>query len=802
MKITGRSKTTIIKTTGKYEPDFWPRALRGACLFIVFFLAPGTAFADKVEILRDTYGIPHVFADSVNGAYYGDGWSFAEDEGFTFLTEILAARGQTSAFLQNDSRALDEALVKRDLESKAFQYYELASDWEQMQSDVKMALGAFADGFNDYMDQILNNEHLRNRFGTYNGIATAEIIEKAGHITVRDLVALAIGLNVLDALGNLSDVELNIVNEKTDNSGSNAAAIGADLNEYKKPMLYGDIHNEFTNSQHIAQLSAPGLSIFAYFKGPFPISGRGNDIAIAFTRNFPDGIDIYLEEIDPERPDYYRVDNEWMKMEQKQAAIKVRGHEDIVVPFYYTRHGLLLDYRPVKNPKSNFVYAIRVAVLERTGDTDAPYKHAAQRMRIFWSDSIGTFYNIARQPYSAQKSFVLADNRFNIAYLWYGRIPIRITDINPNYSIRYDKPLDGWNSLNNWIGGYWMIGDPDFQLPFYLNPLGGNVRSANDAPWYSNGCDQSLQKRPYWIPNHVVPDWVDTTTRGNILRNVLCSRKVRTFQDVHDQLAFSTYCPTADAFIQAIQNGWKANENALKQREIPDSVRELDSILQNWDARADVDQAGMTVMFHLRRITALPRFSETYTPTLVEMNAYLNDLKTVSETMMDLYGKLNVPWGEIHIMQFGGREFPLPGGTSNIQSLFLSTKEFVLIHGKSGKPDMMYGDKPDETDPRYRGKIICTYGSSFIHAHLMDKQNPVTYMITPHGQMDPEYFPESKHLFQQAELYADKQWIRMPMTREEVEKALCPWGDEPGHEHPAITKLEYSGPSASPKREH
>ena len=110
---------------------------------------------------------------------------------------------------------------------------------------------------------------------------------------------------------------------------------------------------------------------------------------------------------------------------------------------------------------------------------------------------------------------------------------------------------------------------------------------------------------------------------------------------------------------------------------------------------------------------------------------------------------------------------------------------------------MMYGDKPGETDPKYKGKLICTYGSAFIHAHLMDKQNPVTYMITPHGQIDPAYFPESKHLFQQAEMYANKQWIRMPMTREEVEKSLCPWGDDPGHEHPAITKLEYSGPSST-----
>ena len=128
--------------TRRRKPGFSSvaRLLPVTVFTLVCMFMPSYVFAENVEILRDTYGIPHVFADSPKGAYYGAGWSLAEDEGFKFICSLLAARGQSAEFLHTNPKDLDMSMINRDIEARAFQYYELASDWEPMPSDVKMII--------------------------------------------------------------------------------------------------------------------------------------------------------------------------------------------------------------------------------------------------------------------------------------------------------------------------------------------------------------------------------------------------------------------------------------------------------------------------------------------------------------------------------------------------------------------------------------------------------------------------------------------------------------------------------------
>jgi len=76
----------------------------------------------------------------------------------------------------------------------------------------------------------------------------------------------------------------------------------------------------------------------------------------------------------------------------------------------------------------------------------------------------------------------------------------------------------------------------------------------------------------------------------------------------------------------------------------------------------------------------------------------------------------------------------------------------------------------------------------------MEPGNPVSVAVVPMGQIDRNYFPDSPHLYQQAKLFSKKQWMHVPRTREQVERHLCPWGDVPNHEHPAVTSLTVPDP--------
>jgi acyl-homoserine lactone acylase PvdQ len=387
------------------------------------------------------------------------------------------------------------------------------------------------------------------------------------------------------------------------------------------------------------------------------------------------------------------------------------------------------------------------------------------------------------------RNFVLGDDYGNISYLWVGRVPVRHGDINPLHKADSSAPVPGWSLLNEWTNGVWMLGDPDYQLPYYLNPRGGVVRSANDAPWYATECDHD-PKRPGWIPFHVVPERVDSSARGLLMRELSCSRSIRSLDDVRAKLAFNTLSIESLHFIQALKRGWQMYAQDLGALKLSDDVKRLDRMLRDWNARADIDQPGMTAMFILRRNTSLPWFPENYTPTLNEMLIYLNELKITADNLRVFYKDIQVPWGDAHFMIINGRRIPLPGGTTNIQTPFMASMGSFPEPGEVQR-DEVFGDNRayDEKHKDLRGRVVCDFGSSFIHAHIMDSRNPVSYAITPQGQIDAVAFPNSPHIFQQAELFSTGQWMRIPLTRKEVALNLDPWGDDPGHEHPTRTSF-------------
>jgi hypothetical protein len=170
------------------------------------------------------------------------------------------------------------------------------------------------------------------------------------------------------------------------------------------------------------------------------------------------------------------------------------------------------------------------------------------------------------------------------------------------------------------------------------------------------------------------------------------------------------------------------------------------------------------------------------------------DLKKTANKMIDLYGTVEVPWGDIHIIIQGGKFIPLPGGTEQIRTLIMS---YMFVNSIDTdlkvNRDSMYGDIPEEDISELRGKVICDFGSSFVHGHMVGGDRSIHAMVTPKGQIEPDLFKGSPHLTQQAELISKKEWIIMPQTKDDAIKNACPWGNNPNHEHSTITRL-------SPKR--
>ena len=749
-----------------------------------------------MEILRDDFAIPHVFANSIEGAYYGMGWAVAEDEAPRIYMEIFSARGMLAEYLHAATDALDISLVDKDITARALGYYEHAAQWMIMAEEVRTALCAFVNGFNDFIARADASGELDGRFKSpREGVVYADVIRAYGPITPRDIVAMGIMANASEALSNLSDEERDTAQKLFGYTmgGSNAAAISGFITDDGTPILYGDSHNNWVDNQPMIHLDAPGLQAVIKIYGPYVLGGYMNHLAIAPTRNYVDGADVYKEKISPERRGEYRYDHEWHPMTRKKITLKVRYQQQIEIDLFYSHHGWLWDYPP-RNPKATQAHSLRLAVLDTMYDPYVPVKYVSQWMRMFRSESVPALYSISRTPYFAFRNIVAADDANNIAYLFMGRIPVRSGDVNPQYKYDYEKPLDGANPWTDWMGGVWTLGHPDFQLPSYLNPVGGNVRSANDAPWRAAGCEKNAA-RPPGLPAHVVPMDMVESSRGRVLREVLCSRRVRNLQDVKNELAFNTLSPDSRDFMAALENGRQRYQKQISELDLPDEVKTLDRILRDWNYHADVDQPGMTVMFHLRRNTLLPWFEAEYVPTPVEMLTYFRDLNTVAEAMKRLYGRLDVPWGQVHVMIQNGQEVPIPGGTGNISTLLIAHMGMVKDQEFGMDRDMMYGDLKTHTEKKYLGKILCNFGSLMIQAFVLHKSGPEAWVISPHGQLDPKLFPDSGHLMKQTLLFSQKKWMHVPLSREDVEKQLCTWCEEPGTNVKIKTVLDVQEPA-------
>lgn len=764
---------------------------------MALMMAESAACGEKVEILRDTYGIPHVFAETAGGAYYGAGWAEAEDQAPAMALTVIRAQGRQAEF--TFAASPDPGTIDRDARSRALKYYELAADWEKLPEDVKTALIAYARGFNEYVASAKKSGALEKRFKAERGINGAALLTAYGEITPRDLAAVMIFKNTEESISNMTDFEKKVMKPKSaptpddardedEGAGSNGVAIAAALTKSGSPILYGDPHVEWTGVQRLAHLKAPGFELFGNFQGPFMISGMGNGKAVAQTRNNPDGADIYIERINIKNREQYMYDKQWTNMRKEEVEIKVQGREPVKRTIYYTRHGWVVDYPP-DTSFPGYAHSIRIAVCDVENDPGSAIHIVEQNFRQSWANSVAELYSASRIPYAAFRSFVSADEANDILYFWLGRVPVRSGDINPNNNFYYGAPVYGWNKWTEWGEGTWTLGDAEYQLPAYFNPRGGIIRSANNAPWRAYGCEDG-EGRPEWIPGHVVQQGLEETTRGMMLKESLCGKKAkRNIEDIR-KLAFNTLCPDARNFMSAINNGWEEYGEELKIPGISADAAALDSILRDWNYRADIDQPGMTAMFHLQRITELSWFDADYIPTKNEMTTYIQELDKTAEIMKKLYNRLEVPWGEIHVLRRGGKDIPMPGGTARIQSIFMAHMGSMNDPETQVIRDRMYGDANTERSSADIGKILCNFGSSFIHAHVLDPENPVIMTITPQGQINENFFPKSEHLLQQTEKFAAGEWFSVPLKYEDVKSQRCPWGDMSDHEHEGATVLK------------
>ncbi len=277
--------------------------------------------------------------------------------------------------------------------------------------------------------------------------------------------------------------------------GSNSWVIAGSRTESGMPLLANDPHLgvQMPSIWHQINLHCyprtEDCSIdvggFSFPGVPGVVIGHNDKIAWGFTNVGPDVMDLYIEKINPENPNQYEFNGEWLDFEIRTEKIMIAGGGSEEITVRISRHGPIISdsYGPLKNEDIN--------------EEDTPYKDRSgidlpenYAIALSWTalepgnvfNAIWGFNNAQnweefRQAASGfavpSQNLVYADVEGNIGYQMPGNVPIR-----KNGDGRY--PVPGWTDEYDWQGYI-----PFEELPYLFNPKSGYIVTANNrvAPW-------------------------------------------------------------------------------------------------------------------------------------------------------------------------------------------------------------------------------------------------------------------------------------------------------------------------------
>ncbi|MBT8205997.1 MAG: acylase [Eudoraea sp.] len=684
------------------------------------------AHASNTRIIRDDFGIPHVYgktdADAVFGLLYAqceDDFQRVEQNYIWAIGRLAEVEGEKA--LYSDLRA--RLFMSRE---EAVQAYEKSPEW------LKKLCDAFADGINYYLYTHPEvKPRLLTRFEPWMPMYFSEgsIGGDIERVSVRKLQEF------YDE--GISFPESSILEERkkaeVEPQGSNGIAISGKLTQSGNAMLLINPHTSFYFRGEVHMVSEEGLNAYgAVTWGQFFIyQGFNEKTGWIHTSTYTDVMDEYLETIvEQEGEPYYIYGEELRPVDTFEVSLKYKtdgGMKSISYPGYRTHHGPL-THKEGDQPVATAMMWDPVKALEQS------YIRTKQ-------DGYEGFRKMMDIRTNSSNNTVYADAEGNIAYFHGNFIPKRDTLFD------YSQPLDGSNPATDWKGLHTV--DENILI---LNPENGWIQNCNSTP-FTAALEYSPQREDY--PGYMSID--RENFRGVHAIGLLKDRKGYTLDSLIT-LAHDPYLPAFAALIPGLVA-------AYDQAVVADSdMKAAIDVLRQWDYRTSKSSVAMTLAHyygtHYGRKGERPfRMSDmelmTYFGNTSPAEERLQVFAGVLEQLKEDFGTWELPWGEVHRYQ---------RLTGDIRQPFSDDQPSIPIGFASGRWGALaaYGARYTNNTR----KIYGTRGNSFV-AVVEFGEKVKAKTILAGGQSGD---PESPHFNDQAQRYADVQFKDAAFYKEDVMK--------------------------------
>jgi len=546
---------------------------------------------EPVEVLRDRWGIPHIYAENLDDLFFAQGVVVAQDRLFQIDLWRRIAVGETSTVA--GPAGLDADRLARLLKYRG----DLNAEWASYGPDARRIATAFTRGINTYIEhlgdrlpvefQILKirpakwaPEDILGRMsgvimtGNYrNELSRAALLAKVGPEMAwklapvdppRDYVAVP-GLDLQgldDDAAAFLDRALKPVLLITDTDGSNNWAVSGSRSASQFPLQAGDPHRTLAlpSLRYLVHLHAPGFHAAGSGEPALPgiALGHNEHCAWAFTIVGTDQADLFVEETDPQNPLRYKVEKGWETMQVVRETVRVRGGKDVEFELHFTRHGPVIH----EDPARHRALALRWVGAEPGG---AAYLGGLKLSRAKnWKEFRGALTSWK----SPSENMMYADREGNIAWFAAGLTPVR-------------KSGDGLLPVPGASGRYdWERFLKLDEHPQAFNPTSGALATANH---------NTLAKD---FPRLISHEW-SPPYRYEVIRSRLEGK------EIHDLASFRS--------IQQENTTLPGKALVRLANELTDLTPEQEAarkVLANWDAVLTPEcQAGPLYALWLRTLT-------------------------------------------------------------------------------------------------------------------------------------------------------------------------------------------------------
>jgi acyl-homoserine lactone acylase PvdQ len=689
--------------------------------------------AQQVTIIRDNWGIPHIYGKTDAHAVFGLLFAQCEDDFPRVEANYIEKLGR-QAEVQGKGALYEDLLHRLVLDSSAAKKdYAAAPVW------LKRLCNAYADGINYYLATHPEiKPALLTRFqpwwpfmwtdGSIGAIST-------GGATQQELQSFYSGEAVAALPPRLDD---------ENEMGSNGFAFSPKLTQSGKSILYINPHVTFYFRPEVHMVSEEGLNAYgAVTWGQFFIyQGFNEACGWMHTSSQADVADLYAEKIKAEGAKFvYEYAGKSKAVSEKEIVIAINENGTVskkVFKTFETHHGPVVAKRDTK------WLALK------------HHNRSAKGLEQSWlrtkAKSFAEFKRVMYMKENTSNNTVYADREGNIAY-WHGNfMPKRDTKLD------WSKPVDGSTSATEWKDLHMV----DEMVTIY-NPSTGWVQNCNSTPFTSSGNNSPKREN---FPSYMAPD--AENFRGINAVKVWSSAKNLSIDRVIEG-GYTRYLPAFDVLLPALNNAWE------KKGFIPDSLAtDLEAavgLLKNWERQSEKTSVPTTVAIEWaqRLLPAINRTEVAGMPDagFVEKTAAFAAsaspdalLLPLSTTISDLkrrFGYWEVPWGEINRYQ---------RLTGNLNEIYSDTMPSISARFAAAT----WGALPSYVSRTMNGssKRYGYSGNSFICAVEFGEKVKAKSLLAGGNSNKPS----SKHFADQAEMYANGFFKDVLFYKEEIVKNM------------------------------